>query len=87
MSESLKNLALVMYSSQLLIPPPAGQDTRTGEQQELWAASAPRIERMVPGFLDEALAPAPEPRSPSKPGSGSPAPLATVGEEGAQEEQ
>ncbi|BEJ15721.1 hypothetical protein CspHIS471_0503260 [Cutaneotrichosporon sp. HIS471] len=95
-SESLKNLALVMYSSQLLIPPPpVGQaDTRTREQQELWAASAPRIERMIPGFLDDALAPVPEPpRSPSKPtvppapSVGSPAPLSTVGEEGAQEEQ
>ncbi|GMK55656.1 hypothetical protein CspeluHIS016_0207120 [Cutaneotrichosporon spelunceum] len=95
-SESLKNLALVMYSSQLLNPPPPiGQpDTRTREQQELWAASVPRIERMIPGFLADALAPVPEqPHSPSKPavppapGAGPPEPLVTVGEEGTQEQQ
>lgn len=58
-----------MYSSQLLVPPPAqgGADTRTREQQDVWAASAPRIERMVPGFLQEALVPVPERRSESAP--------------------
>lgn len=54
-SESLKNVVLVMYSSAVLVPPPSGDDTRTAEQKELWAASAPRIERMLPGMLEEAL--------------------------------
>lgn len=57
-SESLKNVVLVMHSSGLVIAP-SEPDTRTPEQRELWAAAAPRIERMVPGFLGEALAPPP----------------------------
>jgi len=62
-SESLKNVVLVMHSSGVVIPPPASEpDTRTPEQRELWAASAPRIERMVPGFLAEAMLPPQEMR-------------------------
>lgn len=60
-AESLKNVVLVMYSSKLLVPPPAQGETRTKDQIELWNASAPRVERMIPGFLDEALQPDEEP--------------------------
>lgn len=60
-AESLKNVVLVMYSSKLLVPPPAGAETRTQDQIELWNASAPRVERMIPGFLEEALQPEEEP--------------------------
>lgn len=61
-SESLKNVVLVMHSSGIVVPPSGAEaDTRTPEQVELWAAAAPRIERMVPGFLREALAPPPPP--------------------------
>lgn len=60
-AESLKNVVLVMYSSKLLVPPPAKGETRTQDQIELWNASAPRVERMIPGFLAEALQPDEEP--------------------------
>ncbi|ORY28981.1 hypothetical protein BCR39DRAFT_467884 [Naematelia encephala] len=62
--ESLKNVVLVMYSSKLLLPPPTAgsKDERTKEQRELWDQSAGRIERVLPGFLGEAIvAPAPIP--------------------------
>lgn len=57
--ESLKNVVLVMHSSNLLVPPPSAQaggtDTRTAEQKNLWKASAERIERILPGFLEESV--------------------------------
>jgi brefeldin A-resistance guanine nucleotide exchange factor 1 len=54
--ESLKNVILVMHSSTLLLPPPAaGEDTRTVNQQNLWKASAERIERILPGFIAESI--------------------------------
>jgi brefeldin A-resistance guanine nucleotide exchange factor 1 len=64
--ESLKNVILVMHSSGLLLPPPAtttatatggaaAEDTRSEEQKNLWASTAGRIERILPGFLAEAL--------------------------------
>ncbi|WVF70575.1 hypothetical protein IAT40_005367 [Kwoniella sp. CBS 6097] len=65
--ESLKNVVLVMNSSNLLVPPPeGGQDTRTPEQKELWDKGAERIERVLPGFLADAI-----PR-PGAPGSAAP---------------
>lgn len=70
-SESLKNLVLVMYSANVLVPPAIGAtletDKRTKDQRDLWEAAAPRIERMAPGFLADALAPQPEaaPTSPA----------------------
>ncbi|WRT64093.1 uncharacterized protein IL334_001022 [Kwoniella shivajii] len=58
-SESLKNVVLVMHSSNLLLPPPAQglEDKRTPEQIELWGKTVARIERVLPGFLDEAIPP------------------------------
>jgi brefeldin A-resistance guanine nucleotide exchange factor 1 len=56
--ESLKNLILVMHSSGLLVPP-APNDSRTEEQKKLWAESEVKIERVLPGFLAENLAPPP----------------------------
>lgn len=57
--ESLKNVVLVMNSSNLLVPPPAqgGTDERTPEQVALWGKSVERIERILPGFLGEAMPP------------------------------
>ena len=47
-----------MHSSGLLVPPPAqGIDKRTSNQKELWLHSATRIERILPGFLREAVPP------------------------------
>lgn len=51
--ESLKNVILVMHSSNMLVPPPEGEDTRSEEQKKLWQDSSERIERILPGFLQE----------------------------------
>ncbi|OXG34789.1 Sec7 domain-containing protein [Cryptococcus neoformans Bt120] len=58
-SESLKNVVLVMHTSNLLIPPPSSgnPDERTRDQKGLWEKSAQRIERVLPGFLMEAIPP------------------------------
>ena len=50
-----------MHSSALLVPPPAGDDTRSEMQKALWTSSAGRIEKIVPGFLAEAFPAEPEP--------------------------
>ena len=57
--ESLKNVILVMNSSNLLIPPAMkpSDDQRTPEQVDLWNKSVERIERILPGFLREAIPP------------------------------
>lgn len=60
----MKNVILVMHSSGLLLPPHQGQatgDERTPEQVDLWDKSVERIERILPGFLADAMAPPPEP--------------------------
>lgn len=48
-----------MHTSNLLIPPPSSgnPDERTGDQKGLWEKSAQRIERVLPGFLMEAIPP------------------------------
>lgn len=54
--ETLKNVVLVMYSSGILVPPPkTGEDARDEVQSTLWAATHERIERFLPGFLDEII--------------------------------
>ncbi|EIW72629.1 hypothetical protein TREMEDRAFT_41874 [Tremella mesenterica DSM 1558] len=72
-TESLKNVILVMYSSDLLLPPPSSSDiadTRTKEQREIWTSGAERIERVLPGFLAEAMKPTePQRSSPVKSGT------------------
>ncbi|KAH9946245.1 Sec7-domain-containing protein [Epithele typhae] len=61
--ESLKNVLLVMNATGLLVPPPSGADDHRAERQvALWAATHERIERFLPGFLDEVV-PAPPPKS------------------------
>ncbi|KZV94082.1 hypothetical protein EXIGLDRAFT_673441 [Exidia glandulosa HHB12029] len=74
--ETLKNVVLVMHASGILLPPPkTGEDTRDEVQSTLWASTHERIERFLPGFLDEiivaseaGLAPPPPPLSvPSTP--------------------
>lgn len=73
--ESLKNVLLVLNSSQLLIPPPASgsQDERTDLQKEIWDKSHLRIGKILPGFLEDFVAspgpraaPPPAPRTPAE---------------------
>ncbi|KAI8998783.1 Sec7-domain-containing protein [Trametes punicea] len=52
--ESLKNVLLVMNATSLLIPP-TSPETRNERQVSLWAATHERIERFLPGFLDEII--------------------------------
>ncbi|TRM59389.1 hypothetical protein BD626DRAFT_550235 [Schizophyllum amplum] len=58
--ESLKNVLLVMHATDILVPaPPAGSDdARTEKQQTFWSATQVRMERFLPGFLQEVI-PAP----------------------------
>ena len=52
-----------MSATGSLVPPPAGgDDTRDDRQKALWAATHERIERFLPGFLDEII-PAPAPKA------------------------
>ena len=51
--ESLKNVLLVMNATGLLVPPSTPADDRGERQVALWAATHERIERFLPGFLDE----------------------------------
>nr|VWO98733.1 MSP1 protein-like protein [Ganoderma boninense] len=60
--ESLKNVLLVMNATGLLVPPSTPEDDRAERQVALWAATHERIERFLPGFLDE-IVPAPPPKS------------------------
>ncbi|KAI0807169.1 Sec7-domain-containing protein [Fomes fomentarius] len=64
--ESLKNVLLVMNATGLLVPPSSPEDDRNERQVALWAATHERIERYLPGFLDEII-PAPPPKSTSGP--------------------
>ena len=52
-----------MSATGSLVPPPANDDTRDDRQKALWAATHERIERFLPGFLDDVLPP-PEPAPP-----------------------
>ncbi|EJD53363.1 Sec7-domain-containing protein [Auricularia subglabra TFB-10046 SS5] len=54
--ETLKNVVLVLHASEILLPPPSsGEDTRDEVQAALWAATHERIERFLPGFLDDII--------------------------------
>jgi hypothetical protein len=47
-----------MHSSGMLLPPPSAGgegDNRTEGQKKLWQDSRDRIERVLPGFLDEVM--------------------------------
>lgn len=59
--ENIKNVLLVMSASGLLLPPPppsqAEQDTRTPAQAALWAVTSDRLQRFLPGLMDEVFAP------------------------------
>ncbi|KAL0577890.1 GDP/GTP exchange factor for ARF [Marasmius crinis-equi] len=55
--ESLKNVLLVMNAAQILVPPPAGEDTRDQRQRTLWTATSERLERFLPGFLSGVISP------------------------------
>ncbi|EJF65717.1 Sec7-domain-containing protein [Dichomitus squalens LYAD-421 SS1] len=71
--ESLKNVLLVMNATGLLVPPSTPEDDRGERQVALWAATHERVERFLPGFLDE-IVPAPPPKSAGVPASSASAP-------------
>jgi len=56
--ESLKNVLLVMNASEILVPP-SDPDHRDERQKSMWAATQERIDRFIPGFLGEVIAPSP----------------------------
>lgn len=58
MPESLKNILLVMASGKYLVPP---EEDKTNEK--LWKETWNRLERFLPGFLEE-LFPSPLPKVP-----------------------
>ncbi|KAI0637119.1 Sec7-domain-containing protein [Trametes polyzona] len=64
--ESLKNVLLVMNATGLLVPPTLPEDTRDERQASLWDATHERIERFLPGFLDDII-PTPPPPPPPQP--------------------
>ncbi|KIK45792.1 hypothetical protein CY34DRAFT_801092 [Suillus luteus UH-Slu-Lm8-n1] len=76
-SESLKNVVLVMNAANILVPP-SQEDQRDEHQRTLWAATQARLERFLPGFLTEVI-PTPQlqlPPSTPAPGSTSTVPVA-----------
>ena len=54
-SESLKNVVLVMNAAGILVPPPADEDNRDEQQRTMWTATQGRLERFMPGFLAEVV--------------------------------
>lgn len=59
--ESLKNVVLVMNAMGILVPPSSSPaEKQTERQKELWEATHERIERFLPGFLDDVI-PSPPP--------------------------
>ncbi|KAH7914680.1 hypothetical protein BJ138DRAFT_1056469 [Hygrophoropsis aurantiaca] len=73
-SESLKNVVLVMNAARILVPPtPSQTDDRDEQQRTLWTATQARLERFLPGFLAEVVPvpsvppPTAEPKSPAPP--------------------
>lgn len=66
--ESLKNVVLVMNAVGILVPPSSvDNDERDERQRTLWTATQERMERFLPGFLGDVIAPPPSPLSTSDP--------------------
>jgi len=57
--ESLKNVVLVMNASEILVRPTESHPT-SAPQTELWQTTHERMEKFLPGFLDDLL-PSPPP--------------------------
>lgn len=60
--ESLKNVVLVMHSSGLL-QRPSTPDGRSEMEKAIWTATSERIERFLPGFMDDVIPAAPTPQA------------------------
>lgn len=60
MPESLKNILLVMASGKYLVPPEEDK-----KNEKLWKETWNRLERFLPGFLEE-LFPPPPPKVPAE---------------------
>ena len=56
-------MILVMNAMDILVPPPT-PDTRDQRAKDIWNATHERIERFLPGFLDEVV-PTPPPPPPA----------------------
>ncbi|KAG8901826.1 GDP/GTP exchange factor for ARF [Tulasnella sp. 403] len=65
--ESLKNVVLVLHAAQILQPP--SHDARTPAQVEFWQSTHERMERFLPGFLEE-LVPSEVPATTLEPSDG-----------------
>lgn len=63
MPESLKNLLLVLHSSNILLPP-TYPDNRTDAQKDLWHITVDRTERLLPTFIDGLFIPEQPPAAP-----------------------
>ncbi|EPQ28209.1 uncharacterized protein PFL1_04037 [Pseudozyma flocculosa PF-1] len=59
--ENLKNVLLVMSASNLLLPPPppGTKDDRTTNQAALWAVTFDRVQRFLPGLMEDVFPPPP----------------------------
>lgn len=55
MPESLKNILLVMASGKYLVPPEEDK-----KNEELWNQTWKRLDRFLPGFLEELFPPPPK---------------------------
>lgn len=55
--ESLKNVVLVMNAVGILVPPSLEHDERDERQRTLWIATQERMERFLPGFLEDVITP------------------------------
>lgn len=56
--ESLKNLLLVLHSSNILLPPTGETpDSRSEAEQAFWSTTYERLERFLPTFLDGLFVP------------------------------
>jgi len=53
--ESLKNVVLVMNAVGILVPPSPDPDERNELQRTLWTATQERMERFLPGFLEDVI--------------------------------
>ena len=66
--ESLKNLLLVLHSSNILLPPTGtNPDPRSEAERAFWETTYERLERFLPTFLDGLFVPPAPPAPPVEP--------------------
>ncbi|EIN07683.1 Sec7-like domain is implicated in guanine nucleotide exchange function [Punctularia strigosozonata HHB-11173 SS5] len=62
--ETLKNVLLVMHAAGVLAPPTL-EDTRDERQRAFWEVTQERVDRFLPGMIDELFPPPPPPQEPA----------------------